>query len=90
MLTYVLLAQKHGVVLSLGLAVANWFILGGLVRAYDWTLQSAAVLNLLVYPICIVMSRRYRGMEAPRIKRQWYELPLRTVLVCALMGGYSC
>lgn len=87
MLTYLLLAHKRGVVLSLGLAVASWFVLATLVRAYEWTLQSAGLLNLLVYPICIVLSRRYREMEAPRIKRQWYELPLRTVLVCALMGG---
>lgn len=87
MLLYLVLAQKRGLLLSLFTAVASWIVLASLVRSSTWTLYSASVLNLLVYPLCIVLSRRYRDVRAPRIRRLWYELPLRTALVCALMAA---
>ncbi len=87
MLLYLLLAQKRGLALSLGLAVASWIGLAWLVRSHAWTLYGAALLNLLVYPLCLLLSRRYREVRAPRIIRLWYELPLRTALVCALMAA---
>lgn len=87
MLLYLVLAQERGLALSLGAAVATWIVLAWLVRSYAWTLYSAGLLNLLVYPLCLALSRRYREVRAPRIVRLWYELPLRTALVCALMGA---
>ena len=87
MLLYLVLAQKRGVLLSLGAAVASWIVLAAQVRSSTWTLAGAGLLNLLVYPLCIVLSRRYREVRAPRIKRLWYELPLRTALVCSLMAA---
>ena len=87
MLLYLVLAQKRGLALSLGAAVLSWIVLASLVRSATWTLYGAGLLNLLVYPLCIMLSRRYRDVRAPRISRQWYELPLRTALVCALMAA---
>jgi len=81
------LAQKRVLAVSLGVAVGSWIILAQLVRSLNWNLYSAGLLNLLVYSICITLSWRYRGVTAPRMVRQWYELPLRTALVCTLMAA---
>jgi hypothetical protein len=87
MLLYLVLAQKGGLLLSLGVAVASWIVLALLVCSTIWTPYGAGLLNLLVYPLCLTLSRRYRETRAPRIVRQWYELPMRTVFVCVLMGA---
>lgn len=86
MLIYLMLAQKRGLAVSLGVAVISWIFLAQMVRSLNLSLYSAGLLNLLVFSICIVLSWRYRGITAPRMARQWYELPLRTSLVCALMA----
>jgi hypothetical protein len=86
MLIYLVLAQKRGLLTSLGIAVTAWVALAWLTRQFTWTLYSAVSLNLLLYPLCLALSKRYREVKAPRIARQWYELPLRTALVCALMA----
>ena len=86
MLLYLILAQQRGLILSLILAVASWIALALLVRSYDWTLLGAGLLNLAVYPLCIALSLRFRNVRVQSVARKWYELPLRTALVCALMG----
>ncbi len=87
MLVYLVLAQRRGLTASLLTAVACWIGLASLVRMLDWTLGGAALVNLVVFAACIRLSRRFREFQVPRVARQWYELPLRTALVCALMGG---
>lgn len=87
MLVYLVLAQTRSLALSLAAAVACWIVLAWLVRAMPWSAEGAALLNLLAYAACLWASRRYREARVPRIPRQWYELPLRTALVCALMGA---
>lgn len=86
MLLYLVLAQQRGLILSLVVAVTGWIVLASLVRSHDWTLLSAGLLNLAVYPLCIALSMRFRNVRVQPVARQWYELPLRTALVCALMG----
>ena len=87
MLVYLVLAQSRGLELSLAAAVACWIALAWLVRSLPWSAPGAALLNLLAYGACLWASRRYRDARVPRMARQWYELPLRTALVCALMGS---
>lgn len=87
LLVYLLLAQKRNLALSLGGAICVWIILAGLVYSFTWTLLGAGVLNLLVYPLCLALCKRYRAVRAPLLVRQWYELPTRTVTVCLLMAG---
>jgi hypothetical protein len=86
MLVYLVLAQTRGLIASLLAAVACWIGLAWLARSIAWTTGGAALLNLVVYSVCLGLSRRFREVKAPRAARQWYELPLRTALVCALMG----
>lgn len=87
MLFYLVLAQKHGLIASLVPAVTCWIAMAWLVRAWSWSVCAGALLNLIVYPLCLLASRRYSNFMPPPIIRQWYELPLRTALVCALMGA---
>lgn len=87
MLVYLVLAQRQRLYVSLCVAVGCWIGLALLVRAVEWTVGGAGLLNLVAYSTCIWLASRFREAEIPRLKRQWYELPLRTVLVCALMGA---
>jgi hypothetical protein len=87
MLVYLVLAQTRGLFASLGAALACWIGLAWLVRMVPWTIGEAGLLNLLAYSACLGLSARFRHAAVPRIARQWYELPLRTGLVCALMAA---
>src|ERR1700751_2070198 len=40
-LAYTVLAQRHGLILSLGIATAIWFIGAAALRIYDWTPPTA-------------------------------------------------
>ncbi len=66
MLLYLVLAQRRGLVVSLGAAVVSWIALAWLVRSSNWTLYSALLLNLLLFSFCLVLSRRYREVKAPQ------------------------
>ena len=87
MLVYLVLAQKHGLMASLLAAVACWIGLASFAHGLAWTLGGAALVNLVVFSACLRLSHRFREFQVPRVARQWYELPLRTALVCALMGS---
>ena len=87
MLVYLLLAQKRGLLLSLCAAITCWVVLALSIRSIAWTVVSAGLLNLVAYGACIRLGNRFREAQVPRLGRQWYELPLRTLLVCALMGA---
>ncbi len=87
MLAYAVLAQKRGLVASLIAAIACWIVLALLVRWISWTPSLALLVKLLAYSACLAASRRFRVAPVPRVARRWYELPLRTALVCTLMGS---
>jgi hypothetical protein len=87
MLVYLVLAQTRGLIASLLAAVACWIGLAWLAHSLAWTLGGAALVNLVVFSACLKLSRRFREFQVPSARRQWYELPLRTALVCALMGS---
>ena len=87
MLSYLVLAQKRGLLVSLCAAIGCWIGLALLVRSIAWTVGSAGLLNLVAYAACIWLGNRFREAEIPRLRRQWYELPLRALLVCGLMGA---
>lgn len=86
LLIYSRLAQRRGLIVSLTCAVGSWLALAFLTRSLAWSLVGAALLNLAVYPVFIWLGRNLTSAEMPRIARAWYELPMRTALVCALMA----
>ncbi|MGN6748445.1 MAG: hypothetical protein ACTHJS_07610 [Xanthobacteraceae bacterium] len=77
---YAVLAQRHGLLLSLGVSLLVWFACAALLRQYDWTPLSALVLNAAVYAVTVPLSWRYRSSAPPkRFLRTRYDIPLRAL-----------
>src|SRR5215470_14229153 len=75
---YAVLAQRRGLLASLGLALLAWFMMAALLRQVSWTPLGALVLNAAVYAVTIPLSWRYRSSAAPKkFLRRAYDIPLR-------------
>src|SRR5579863_2227575 len=78
--TYTLLAQRRGLILSLGLAILVWFAAASALRLVDWTPVTAAALNAAVFAVAIPLSRRFRAVgPPPRFLRTRFDIPLRAL-----------
>lgn len=80
-LAYVALAQRRSLVISLGAALCVWFVLAAAVRPMPWTTVGAIVFNVIVFAICIPVANRFRHVRMPPVRRYWYDVPLRALLV---------
>jgi len=79
-LTYTVLAQRHGLVLSLTIAIAVWFAGAAALRVLDWTPWRALALDLVVFGATIPLSWRYRTAEPPhKFLRTAYDIPMRAL-----------
>ena len=77
-LAYAVLAQRHGLILSLGVALAVWAIAAALLRLVEWTPLTALALNAVVFAVTIPLSWRYRASGPPKkFLRTAYDIPLR-------------
>lgn len=85
-LTYVVLAQRRGVLVSLGAALCVWFALVVVIRSVPWTTAGAVVLSIAVYVVCIPFVDRFRDVRIPPMRPRWYDVPLRAVLVGLLVA----
>lgn len=85
-LTYVLLAQRRGVLVSAGAAVAVWIALASVIRSVPWTLAGGLIANAIAFAICVPLLQRYRHVKMPRVARRWYDIPLRASLVATLVA----
>jgi hypothetical protein len=85
-LTYVHLAQRHNVIVSLGAAVLVWLGCALLVRQVEWTLLSGITANVVAFAICLPLMARFRHARMPVITRRWYDIPLRAALVATLVA----
>jgi hypothetical protein len=85
-LTYVLLAQRHGLAVSVGSALAVWFALAALLRALDLSLAGGLIANAIAFAICIPLMRRHAHVKMPLITRRWYDIPFRASLVAVLVA----
>src|SRR4029079_19312712 len=63
-LTYATLAQRRSLPVALGIALAVWFIGVSIARFYPWTVVSAAVLDMVVFPLTIWAGRHFRSEGA--------------------------
>lgn len=86
-MTYLALALRVQLVVSLGVAVAVW--LAGVVtlQALDLPATVLVVLNVLASAVFIPLSRRSlsRAPPPPQVRR-WYALPVRALLVGVLVA----
>lgn len=59
-LTYAALAQRNGVLVSVGGAILIWFIGAALLQIIAWTPASAAALSVVVFTFTILAGTRFR------------------------------
>ena len=89
-LVYAILAQKHGLPLSLGIALLVWFCAAAALRGIDWSAMGALALNAVVYGGTIPLSARYRRtLPAPAIARGRYDLLLRAFTAAAVVAAVT-
>ena len=90
-LTYAMLAQRHGVLTSISVAVLVWFGAAAALRLTEWTPAKALVLNALVLGITIPASARFRrdALSRKDIKRTRYELPLRAAAAALVVAAVT-
>jgi uncharacterized membrane protein (GlpM family) len=88
--TYTVLAQRHGLMLSLSVAVAVWFISAAALRAVTWTPPTAALLNIVVFGITTPLSWRYRTSGPPvKFLRTAYDIPLRALTAAVVVAAVT-
>jgi hypothetical protein len=85
-LTYVVLAQRRGLVVSVGSAIAVWIAIASVIRQFDWSLTAGLAANLIAYGICIPLLAGYRHVKMPLVARRWYDVPMRAALVATLVA----
>ncbi len=85
-LTYVLLAQRHGLLLSMVSALAVWIVLAVLLRSLELSVAGGLLTNAIAVALCVSLTRRYAHVKMPLIARRWYDIPFRAALVATLVG----
>jgi|SRR5271166_3011739 len=90
-LTYAMLAQRHGVLISITVAVLVWFCVAAVLRLMEWTPAKALVLNVLVLGVTIPASGRFRrdALSRKDIRRTRYELALRATAAALVVAGVT-
>jgi uncharacterized membrane protein (GlpM family) len=86
-LTYTVLAQRHGLILSIGVAVAVWFVGAAALRLVSWTPLTAFLLNIAVFGFTVPLSWRYRTSGPPtKFLRTTYDIPLRALTAAVVVA----
>jgi hypothetical protein len=85
-LTYVVLAQRRGALVSAAAAVGVWLALASVIRLFHWSLVAGLIANVITFAICVPLLQRYRHVKMPLITRRWYDIPLRASLVATLVA----
>ena len=84
---YIILAQRRGMMLSLGISLVIWFAVTAVFHLIDWTPLTAAVLNAVVFGVTIPLGWRYRTSGPPKkFLRTPYDLPLRAIAAAIVVA----
>jgi hypothetical protein len=83
---YAVLAQRHGVIASLGGALLIWFACAAILRTVDWTVPSVVLLSIVVFAILIPASARYRIETRAKVDTSPSDIAWRAlaVAVCVI------
>jgi hypothetical protein len=85
--TYAAAAQRHGLVVSLGVASAVWLAAAAALRTVDWTPLSAVTLNVVVFAVTIPLTWRYRAGGVPaKFRRTRFDIPLRALAAAIVVA----
>ena len=87
MLCLAVLCPRLPTLASIGIGLSIWLALGMLARMPEWDLPAAAVANIGVNLLCMWLTRSLRNRPPPKPGiRRWYDIPLRALLVAALVA----
>jgi uncharacterized membrane protein (GlpM family) len=85
-LTYAALAQRRSLLVSLGVALLVWFVGVSIARFYPWTVTSAALLDVVVFPLTIWAGRHFRSEGAKgKVKMTGRDLAWRAAVVTVVV-----
>ena len=88
-LTYAALAQRNGLIVSLGGAFVVWLSGAFLSRLIDWNAATALLANAIVYPLTITAAVRFLGdgKPTPRVKLTARDVAWRAgvVTLCVIV-----
>ena len=84
--TYARLAQTQSRTVSIGIALLVWLVLAIVVHSVAWNFAAAAIMNLIVFAICLVVVRPLRHVRVKGFHPRWTDLALRSGLVALLVG----
>ena len=79
-----LLAPRHRRAVVIGGGLAAWLLAVLAIRAIDFSLAGAALLNLVMIVLALRLTRpaaRAPALARGALRRRWFELPLRAALV---------
>lgn len=86
-LAYTVLAQRHGVALSVSVAIIVFFVAAAALRAVAWTPLTAFVLDVAVFGVTVPLSWRYREAGPPKkFLRTRYDIPLRAIAAAIVVA----
>jgi hypothetical protein len=80
-LIYAFLAQRWGLLISLGAALAAWFSLGFVAISMPWSVVTVTIFNIVVFAVCIPLVMHYCHVKMQPTRRRWFDIPLRASLV---------
>lgn len=84
---YATLAQRHGLFVSLGVAIVVWFAVAAALRLVVWTPRSAVALNAAVFAVAVPLCWRYRISGPPRrFLRRAFDMPLRALAAAIVVA----
>jgi hypothetical protein len=87
---YATLAQRHGLVLSLGVALVAWFAVTAFLRLLVFTPLGAIALNAAVFAVTIPLSWRYRISGPPKqFLRTAFDIPLRALAAAIVVAAVT-
>ncbi len=83
-----LAAQGRPLWFALGLSFGLWIFAALAIVNIDWTLGTAALLNVAVFVPCYLATRACRATHPTRLPHaRWWDIPFRAALVMALVGS---
>lgn len=85
-LTYVVLAQRENIVVSLCASVMMWLTVALLMKMIHRSLVSGILANAVAFAICLPLMNRFSDVKMPLITRRRYDIPVRAALVATLVA----
>jgi uncharacterized membrane protein (GlpM family) len=85
--TYAALAQRRGLLVSLGTATVLWLAVAAALRTVDWTPLGAVAITVAIYAVTGPLSWRYRTSSRPvKFVRKRFDIALRALTVAIVVA----